>query len=91
LPAIGFGTPFRLDSSDAQKLNKRLLRTGQSVCADRHGRGLGTGGDLADLGAEPPSEVQGTIVTGHQFVPDRYKRAKQARLDIDAIISGFFL
>jgi hypothetical protein len=88
---LGFGTPFRLDSSDAQEPNKRLLRTGQSACVGRHRRGHGTGGDLAALGAEPPSEVQSTIVTAHQFVPNRYERAKQAGLVINSIIFRFFL
>jgi hypothetical protein len=43
------------------------------------------------LGAEPPSELQSTIVTGHQFVSDRYERAKQAGLVINSIIFRFFL
>src|ERR1700677_2930264 len=70
------------DSIDTQKLDERLLGTGQAACASRHGRCPGVGGNLAGLSAEPPCEVERTIVAGDQLIAYRYERAEHTGLGV---------
>lgn len=46
---------------------------------------------FAGLSAQPPSEVERTMVTSHQFITDRHQRAEQAGLDFEAVITSFVL